>query len=164
MGEAEKLALELENAVAGDPWFGPSMIELLADVDAEHAAMRVTGMRHSIWEILLHTVGWAREVTRRFGGEEPAEPEGGNWPTISLVDEDAWVDVKAELLDVHEQAIEAILSLGNQLDAAPQEALDELGQPVTFGRIAAGLAQHVAYHAGQIAIAKQVLDIAPPAE
>jgi hypothetical protein len=35
--------------------------------------------------------------------------------------------------------------------------MDGTGEPVTLRRVASGLSQHIAYHAGQIALVKQLV-------
>lgn len=158
MTEVERIAAELGDSVHGDPWYGASVLSLLDDVDASVAGSHSSGARHSVWEIVLHMTGWAGETARRLRGGDRREPPRGNWPLVTTTNEAAWRADISDFLDAHDEVAQAILALGDaDLDAVSCEGVDSLGRPVTFHRMAVGLAQHVAYHAGQIAIIKQTL-------
>ena len=49
----------------GDPWYGPNIDEVLAEVTATDAAAQPIPEAHSIWKIALHLTAWVREVERR---------------------------------------------------------------------------------------------------
>ncbi|MDZ4178009.1 MAG: hypothetical protein U1E29_02060, partial [Coriobacteriia bacterium] len=80
MNSAVSLAAEVRRSVSGETWFGPSLSELLAGVDAGRAAERVDGVPHSIWELVLHLAVWARYAAYRFEGGVPRELDEANWP------------------------------------------------------------------------------------
>jgi hypothetical protein len=69
------LATDLERAVSGQPWHGPSLAMLLEGVTARDAAAHPIAGAHSIWELALHLTAWTDEVARRLGGAAPSEPE-----------------------------------------------------------------------------------------
>src|SRR5262249_28327521 len=145
----------LHHAYDGDPWHGPSLKSVLAGISPEAAAARPIAERHSIWEIVLHVTGWTREVERRLHRGPPAQPEGGDWPTMpAKPTRAAWSHTLAALEAAH-RALEAAVSqaphsrwqaiVGKQRDPAQ-------GTGYSFGTMVAGLATHHAYHAGQIAV------------
>jgi hypothetical protein len=75
--ETRRLADELRRAWEGPVWHGPALGELLEEVTAAEAAAHPIPGAHSIWEIVLHATGWAREVDRRLrGGEPDVAPSG----------------------------------------------------------------------------------------
>lgn len=150
---------ELRRSFHGNAWHGPAIGEVLADVRADEAIQRPIAA-HSIWEIALHATGWIEEVTRRLGGGEPSLPERGDWPAIDDDGEEAWAGTLAALHRAHE-TLEASLSrfpserLGDLVGSASRDA--PLGTGVTFAQMLHGLAQHNAYHAGQVALLKGAL-------
>src|ERR1700732_5489572 len=77
-----QIAEQLRRAFDGSAWHGPSMLELLEDVDAETAAAKPIPNVHSIWELVLHTAVWDRAVGRRIGGQT-TQPKGTkNFPPV----------------------------------------------------------------------------------
>ena len=64
----ERIRDQLRRAHSGDAWHGPSLTELLEDVDADTASARPIAAAHSIRELVLHIVAWQKEATRRVNG------------------------------------------------------------------------------------------------
>src|SRR5260370_40676654 len=75
-----QIAEQLRRAFDGSAWHGPSMLELLEDVDAETAAARPIPNVHSIWELVLHTAVWGRVVRRRIAGQATQPTGNKNFP------------------------------------------------------------------------------------
>lgn len=157
MSETERIALLLERTWAGDAWHGPSLEELTDGMTAEQAAAHRVSDAHSIWEIVLHCRGWMREVERRLDGTDPAEPEGGDWPSTGRVTDERWAAARADLglaaadLARHiRRCDESRLAdrVGQQRDAA-------LGTGSTYYVMLHGVVQHNLYHAGQIALLRK---------
>jgi len=145
---------ELEQAHRGEPWHGPSRAQVLADISAEEAARHPGGEAHGIWELVLHMHAWTMEVTRRMGGAPPGMPIEGDWPPLPDPSPGAWDDARRTLDAAHDKLATVIVSF-------PPERLDErvgpnrdaaLGTGATYRVMLHGLAQHDAYHTGQIAI------------
>lgn len=159
MTNAQRLADEIRRAAEGEPWYGPSAKAVLAGVDASLANTSVPGATHTIWQIVLHTTVWARYVAKRVRGAAPHDPVEGNWPAVSATDEQAWATAVADLHSAHRQLVQALLDADDaSLDLIDESTPhDDNGEPVTLSRSAAGVAQHTAYHCGQIAVLKQAL-------
>lgn len=159
MNSAESLASDVRRSVSGETWFGPSLTEVLAGVDARRAAERVDGVAHSIWELVLHLAVWARYAGYRFEGGVPHELDEANWPPVLDTRETAWAAALDEALGACEHAARTLAALSDGvLDAVDTNTpMDATGEPVTLRRVASGLSQHVAYHAGQIALVKQLI-------
>lgn len=158
MDPIRDLCHEIHCSVHGGAWHGPSLLESLEDIDASEAARHPVPGAHSILEIGFHALGWIEEVTRRLKNGQPALPERGDWPTAGKTSGVAWEKLPGLIA-------EAAARLEADLKALPRERLDEiigsvsapLGTGVTYAAMLHGLAQHNAYHAGQIVILRRAL-------
>ncbi|HYE57595.1 MAG TPA: DinB family protein [Rhodothermales bacterium] len=156
------LADSLARSVRGDAWHGPSFLEALARLDAAGAAARPIPGAHSAWEIALHVAGWMHEVASRLQGGKPALPEPGDWPPVPMSQNEAsWQQVRAQV----EAALDAVLAAltvfpPERLDAPVGEAAHHdapLGTGLSYAEMLRGLAQHNAYHAGQLVLLHRAL-------
>jgi uncharacterized damage-inducible protein DinB len=145
---------ELEHAHRGDPWHGPSRTHVLGDITPEEAARHPGGEAHGIWELVLHMHAWTMEVARRLGGAQPGMPGEGDWPAVPHPSAAAWDDARRSLDAAHDQLATLVVTF-------PPARLDErvgtdrdapLGTGSTYRAMLHGLAQHDAYHTGQISI------------
>ena len=141
----------------GDPWYGTSRQKLLAGITAEQALAKPVPGGHSIWEHVLHMTSWTREVGRRIEGAEPAEPAEGDWPSPRGKTEREWEAAKAALAEAHRSLIEIIRRQSPERWGEPVGLTREpgLGTGVTVLAMVIGLAQHDAYHTGQIAMLRR---------
>ena len=160
MSEIDRLRDELRRATVGDAWHGPSLRQVLAGIEATTAAALPIPEAHSIWEIVLHLTGWAREVTSRLEGGVPRLPADGDWPKAGETGPEAWA-VAVEELFVAQEALHRALA------RFPEHRLDEvaggerdapLGIGVTWQVVLHGVAQHLAYHGGQIALLRKQVE------
>jgi len=151
---------QIRHTHAGDPWYGAPRTRFLDGLDAERAAHRPSGSPHSIWELVLHMTSWTNEVRRRLGGAAPAMPAEGDWPAIADRSEAAWSRAKDALAAAHAALVrdaerltpqDLARHVGEQRDAA-------LGAGLNAARTLVGLAQHDAYHIGQVALVRRMLD------
>lgn len=159
MNERQRLADDIRSSFDGDPWHGPSTKSLLLDLTAAEAFAKPLPGAHGPWELVLHMTAWTREVARRLEGHPPGTPKEGDWPFL-LDDRDvAW-----------QKAIEglgmALAALAAAVETFPEARLREqvggsrdapLGTGVTYADMLSGLAQHQAYHSGQIALLRKAL-------
>ena len=151
--ETARIADQLQRAMHGPAWHGPSLLETLEGVSAERAARRPGSGAHSIWELTLHIQAWDLYAWRRLAGQlwEPEDEE--NFPAVSEVSEVAWERAKSGLVRVHDELVRAV-------EKFPDERLGEKvpGRDPdhhTFYYMLHGAVQHVLYHTGQIAILKK---------
>lgn len=151
---------QLRATHAGDPWYGSARTRFLNDLSAEAAASHPIEHGHSIWELVLHMTSWTREVIRRLDGHAPGEPQDGDWPAVGRVTAARWQAALAALGEAHGELIRRLEHLpedawntpvGDQRDPA-------LGTGVTIAGMIVGLAQHDAYHIGQLAVIRQALE------
>lgn len=52
--DLQRLEEQLERALEGEAWHGPSVLEILEGVTAAQAAAHPIAGAHSIWELVLH--------------------------------------------------------------------------------------------------------------
>lgn len=150
--ETERMADQLRRVIAGPAWLGPSMLELLDDVPPASAASRPVADAHSIWELVLHTAAWLEIVERRLGGERPQVTADVNFPPVLDTSATAW----RRTLDGLRAATDRLTTRVGTL--SPADFDRELpGDDATYTVYTTvhGAIQHVAYHAGQIAILKR---------
>jgi uncharacterized damage-inducible protein DinB len=159
MMEVSRLIDELNRAIEGDVWHGDSIALILEGVQAEQASARPIAGAHSIWEIVRHMTAWTGEVARRLAGHPAGEPQEGDWPPPSGQDQAAWRDDVTRLFETHKRVIAMLESFDDDQLVAP--TLDprnrETGAGVVHYVLLHGLAQHHAYHGGQIALLKRAL-------
>jgi uncharacterized damage-inducible protein DinB len=158
MTEANRIVDELARAIEGDPWHGNSATVILRDVTAKMAAVKPPANVHSIWEIVRHMTAWTNEVHRRVDGHPPAEPQEGDWPSPSGSSDEDWTRDVAALVEAHRRLLQKIAALSEAtLQAPPVDARNRpAGSGVSYYVLLHGLAQHHAYHAGQIAVLKRI--------
>jgi uncharacterized damage-inducible protein DinB len=155
MAEKDDILTELRLAHDGEPWHGPSRAQVLADVTLEEAVRRPSpgGGGHTIWELVLHMRAWTREVARRVREGAPGVPEEGDYPPVGAPSAAAWRAAVESLDAAHAQVVEAI---GEMSDAQLDQRVGGSAGGATHRMMLHGLAQHDAYHTGQIAILKKI--------
>jgi uncharacterized damage-inducible protein DinB len=154
MSEVSRLIDQFERAIDGDAWHGDPVMKILARVPFATANAKPSTNAHSIREIVRHMASWTHEVRRRMEGEPAAAPKEGNWPKAKGEDEAAWRDEVAALASAHQALVDALQHLdeGRLFEPINDPRNRKTGTGVTRYVLLHGLAQHHAYHAGQIAI------------
>jgi uncharacterized damage-inducible protein DinB len=159
MSESDRLADLVDRVLTGDPWHGPNVLTLVQDLTPDEAARTPMPGAHSIWALVLHMTGWAREVHARLAGSAAGEPAAGDWPAVPSPSADAWERDRRVLFEVHS-------ALAAAIRRAPPAMLE---QPVIDHRDRAagtglskyltlhGLVHHTVYHSGQIAQLRRAL-------
>ncbi len=159
MSRIKNIIGEIENSVFGDPWHGSPVQKILGDITEEQANSRPVNNAHSIVELTLHMWAWTEEVMSRLKGNSPSDPEMGDWPNPNNYKNENWDAIRNKFYI-------STKNLLGVLKNFPEEKLDEtigglrepsLGTGITFEAMLHGLAQHNAYHSGQIAILKKFL-------
>ena len=138
---------------AGPAWHGPALKQLLDGVTEEQASSRPLPNAHTIWELVLHITTWIRVARERLRATQVVDPTADeDW----AAPKDTWSDALAALeAECHD--------LEGVIRRFPEERLDAPApgtEPQTFYILLHGAIQHIAYHAGQIAVLKK----APPAQ
>jgi|SRR5688500_11389155 len=152
--EVERIIDELERAICGDAWYGDPVMTVVGRVPFAKANGKPPGGAHSIREIVRHMTAWTNEVRRRLNGVPAAEPKEGDWPPASGKGAAAWAAEVDALVGAHNALILDMRKLTDaQLYEPTRDPRDkQTGAGVTRYVLLHGLAQHHAYHSGQIAI------------
>jgi uncharacterized damage-inducible protein DinB len=150
MSEISFIVDQLNRAFDGEAWHGPALMEVLGDVDAKTAAGRPLSKAHCMWELVIHLTGWERVVLQRLQGQVATLTDAQNFGHLESATEQAWQSTVAVLRQTHAELIKLVSDL-------PESRLTERvpGKDYDVRFMLYGAIQHVAYHAGQIAILKR---------
>ncbi len=157
--ETTRIVELIEDVMTGDPWHGSNVRDLLSAVSATDAARSPQSGAHSIWELVLHMTGWAREVTMRLEGRPAQEPDGGDWPAVGEPTPERWEMATTNLFTVHRALAAAMRGVDVQLLAQPviDYRNDALGTGLSHYRTIHGVIHHTVYHVGQIALIARMM-------
>lgn len=159
MDEIQALRDEIRRSLFGQAWHGPAVLETLASFTAVEAAARLIPNAHSAWEIALHILGWIEEATSRVQGKTPGDPQRGDWPTAPTPENEPWKRVQEDIVHAHAK-LDRVLAVFpaarlNEVVGSAEEVPDEPDS--TFGLLLHGLAQHNAYHCGQLVLLRRAV-------
>jgi uncharacterized damage-inducible protein DinB len=153
MSEVRRIALLLKHGYDGQPWYGTALGKLLAGVTAQQAAARPIAGAHNIWEEVLHAIAWRQVACRLLGGETVAElSDRENWPDLPGGDAAAWQQTLDELARTQHDLLAALEGLTD--DRLQEKA--SYGKPFSIYVLLHGIIHHDAYHAGQIALLRNL--------
>jgi len=155
-GLSRLLAENIRPAPGRRGWHGgPTPPGALRGVSAAVARWRPAPGRKSIWELALHIAYWKYAVRRKLEDGEGARfrRSPANWPALpDPADALAWSRDVALLRDEHERLATAVLGIPpRRLGRKPPG-----GRQWTYGELIVGIAQHDAYHTGQIQLVKRL--------
>ncbi len=149
---AELIADELDRALRGPAWHGSCLTELLGGTSLEQAIQRPIPAAHNIWEIVLHIASWANIATRRITGGQVAPYFAEDWPLMGSMTADRWAAAQMALIEAHDNLRDAVVTLDDDrlVENAPESKN-------SHAVLLHGVAQHAAYHGGQIALLKKAV-------
>ncbi|PYP87438.1 MAG: hypothetical protein DMG65_16795 [Candidatus Angelobacter sp. Gp1-AA117] len=152
--ECRHIAEEIRSTFEGEAWYGDSVQKLLQGVTAGQAFAHPMTGAHSIWELVLHVNAWAEAAVNALRGIPIAKfpwPQEKDFPPLTDRSEAAWQQAVNTLFSTHKQFWQAI-------EAFEDNRLEEKvpGRSYTFYKLFMGWADHMIYHAGQIALLKKV--------
>lgn len=139
-----------------EAWHGPSVVEVLRDVNPEMAGLRLTPNTHSIAELVFHMTSWRIFTVKKMQGDPTFDiltPEKNFGALPDKIDDFEWEALQMELSLSQEELI-------NELDKRDDdEFLEDIvpGRPYTYYDLLHGIVNHDVYHAGQIAILRKAL-------
>lgn len=151
---------DLRRIYEGNAWHGPAVLDAIRDVTAAEAAARPIPEAHTIYELTHHIGAWIGEATSRLQGNPPGNPADGDFPSRTLtVDAEAWTEVCTRLDRRQAELLEAVAAfdagrLDDPVNPQNRKSGDDSG---TFRALLSGIAQHSAYHAGQIVLLRKAL-------
>jgi uncharacterized damage-inducible protein DinB len=99
--------------------------------------------------------GWTGEVASRVRGTPPKLPPDGDWPAVPAAATEAeWKNALRALDEAHRDLVRAIRGMNSESLGKPvatnRDAPLRVG--VTYRAMLRGVAQHDAYHTGQVII------------
>ena len=150
MRETERISDQAQKMFGGDAWHGPSIMEVLADVNATLAASHPIPGAHSIWELVLHLVATQDVLLRRIRGERAGLKDEEFWPAVPSVSESTWAQTVDNLRQQEDALRQAIAAFPEERLEARLTAEGSSAYNNFHGHI-----QHNAYHAGQINLLKK---------
>ena len=159
MTPTESILHQIQLTHAGEPWYGSSRTVILEGVTATEAAATPVPGGPSIWGLVLHMISWTNEVCRRLEGAQPASPLEGDWPKVGPVSDAGWKAAQSALQQAHARLLAAARALpaSRWTDRVGDTHEPPLGTGVDVTGMLVGLAQHDAYHIGQIAVTRRAL-------
>ncbi len=134
---------------------GATPLGAVRGLTVETALWRPAPGKKCIWELLLHIAYWKYAVRRRLeGGTAPRFPRSpANFPALpARPDQAAW-DADRELLRVEHQRL---LDVAAAIPAAKYGRRVQSGKRWSVGEMILGIAQHDAWHTGQIVMLKRL--------
>lgn len=145
MSDIAEISGLLKRVYNGKAWHGPSIMEVLKDMDETLARKRI-GNSHSIVQLVLHMVSWRTFVTKRLLGDNAFElSDAENFPN-----ESNWTTAFQKLEQSQAELVKAIDSASNSL-------LHEnvASRKYDFFVLLHGIIHHDIYHIGQIQMIKK---------
>ncbi|MBX2964200.1 MAG: DinB family protein [Cyclobacteriaceae bacterium] len=145
MQEIKNLSNLIQRVYDGKAWHGPSVKDVLKDIDATTCRKKV-GDSHSIVQLVQHMVSWRTFVTNRLLGNTTFElsddqnfPPETDWPTAL------------------QQLEESQVALLNAIETISSEKLWEevANRKYDFFVLLHGIIHHDIYHIGQIQLIKK---------
>ena len=152
MTKGELLSDDLRRAIRGDAWHGPSLNELVGSLSPQEAMQRPIPTAHNIWELVVHITSWSNIALRRINGGQVEAYDGEDWPEVHEFTQAGWDGARQGLMESYERLSEVVIGMSDDdLDVnAPQSTRSVAG-------MVSGVAQHTAYHGGQIAILRKLV-------
>jgi uncharacterized damage-inducible protein DinB len=144
---------QLHRSLEGDSWQGSSIREILEGVTAREAAARPVPSGHSIWELVYHVTAWVRAVHSRVLGNVTELEGDADWPPVGDTSEHAWTTAFEDLRRAQSELLALLRTLSDADLSAPVP-----NRNYDRAHLLHGLAQHHAYHAGQMSLLKRALE------
>jgi uncharacterized damage-inducible protein DinB len=160
MTMSEQLKQDLEKILYGDPWYGPSVYDIIDQVSFEAAFEKPPGSVHNIAGIVLHMISWTEEVMDRMNGLNAQLPSSGDWPDPGTPDEQKWQNYVNDLKLVNVNLLGIIQGFTEEQWNEPfkDERNRELGTGVSFEELVKGLIQHHIYHSAQVSLLNRIIN------
>jgi len=151
MREIQKIGQLFADLQQGDCWVGLNMQQVLKDVTAEKAAIRLHEKGNCIWQLVNHLIYWRKTVMIRLQGRH-AEPPMPDMYLPDELTEASWQTTLLHFEEVYRQLSELITAF--------DESLLDTASPIkgqTYYQLLLGCLQHDAYHMGQMVVLKKDL-------
>lgn len=134
---------------------GATPLGAVRGMPVDTALWRPAPGRKCIWELMLHIAYWKYAVRRRLeGGTAPRFPRSpANFPALpARPDQAAWDGDRALLTLEHDRLLAVVRAISPSRYGQRVQA----GKSWTVGEMILGIAQHDAWHTGQIIMLKRM--------
>ena len=153
MSDATTISAIFKSTAHGPAWHGPSVMELLDEINAAQALKHPMDECHSVWEIMLHLNAWQEYTLDVIYGRAIMLEEGKDWPAQPTdVDNNEWEKVKRHFEGLGEEIRECIIHFD-------EFKMHQLVPDRDFNLkvLLHGVVEHNIYHTGQIALLKKLV-------
>ncbi len=152
MDYARHLSGRLRRTITGPMWHGPSLREALEGMTAADAVERPIQSMKTVWEIVLHVTARAERACLRMDGlalDEPTPTE--DWPRIPVpCTTAAWEDSQIQMANAYRAMAVRVCEV---MSTGFLKVVEK--QDYNVATMADGVAEHGAYHAGQIMVLRK---------
>ncbi len=150
MNEIERIKDQLLRTLQGESWTGPSVMEVLRDIESVKAASKPVQNAHNIWEILEHMDSTIRNIIRRMRGDGTPMTDEEDWPKVTDSGKKSWDDLINRFTTSNNELLAEVSKL------KPEQLNDPILEGFSSYYVTLhGVVQHNQYHLGQIAILKK---------
>lgn len=144
---------KMKQVFEGDPWYGKSVMKIIADVNESIIYQKPNASAHSAIELLYHMINWEEFTLHQLEGSvnDPSRYELQNWREIEPQTH-TWSEGIAAFSAMHKRIVEILNASGE----------DILEKEVAYRKynmrfLLDGLIDHNIYHAGQLALLQKTL-------
>ena len=144
----------MKQVFEGDPWYGKSVMKIIADVDESTVYKKPTSGAHSAIDLLYHMINWEEFTLHQLEGsvQNPSRYELQDWREIEPQTHN-WSEGVAAFSTLHNRIVEILTASGE----------DMLEKEVSYRNynmrvLLDGLIDHNIYHAGQLAFLQKTLN------
>lgn len=152
--EIQKIIRDLQEGLNGDPWYGKSFQNLLAEISPDIVYQKLGENSHSLIDLIYHMVTWSDFTKQRLCKDTNLDLSAFtalDWrETITSIH--TWNNGISEFTASTNAIIEILKSCNDDL---LQEKVDY--RDYNFNVLLNGLVQHNIYHIGQIAFLSKAL-------
>jgi uncharacterized damage-inducible protein DinB len=145
--EKQNILSLLTSTFEENPWYGPSLKEVLSNITPEQASKKLEGT-HSIIDLVAHMTAWRIFVIRKLEGDDHyAVEDHMNFPAVS--------DWSKALQDLFDSQAKLISALQNFPGTRLSEVVPHGSYRYSFYALLHGIIHHDVYHTGQISLIKK---------
>lgn len=156
MDYARHLSGRLRRTITGPMWHGPSLREALEGMTVAEAVERPLRSMRTVWEIVLHVTARAERARLRMDGlglEEPTPEE--DWPKMpSPCSAAAWEQSQIQMANAYRSMAVRVCEV---MSSGFLKVVEK--QSYNIATMADGVAEHGAYHAGQIVLLRKEIKV-----
>jgi uncharacterized damage-inducible protein DinB/heme-degrading monooxygenase HmoA len=149
-GELDQLTGALEDLFSGNNWVAISVSGILESIDFPTSVEKKLPGRHSILEIVQHSLAWRDFLIRRLRNDDEfdiKQNDENDWKKNERFREEMWEDLKKEFVNKHKLLIELLKNHDDRLLDRKVAKRD-----YTFRYLISGIINHDYYHFGQVSI------------